>query len=173
MSSRGFAALAVSATLAGALVLPSPAARASDTQSSAMRADTIRLLELTGSAQLAGRIADDVNTSYVHTLRETNPDIPPRAFDIVVEVVDSMLVDAMGPQLIETMVEIYGRHFSHEEIRGLIAFYESPLGRKTVAVMPAVVGESMAAAEAWALRSEPQFQEEVQRRFAAEGITVQ
>jgi hypothetical protein len=164
--------LIVPATL-GLVVATTPVdAPASDAADSAFRSDTIRLLELTGSTQLAGRIADSVNTSTVHTLREANPDIPPRAFDIVVEVVDSMFVDAMGPQLIDAMVEIYRRHFTHEEIRGLIAFYETPLGRKTVAAMPAVVGESLAAGQAWAERSEPRFQQEVQRRLVAEGIVV-
>jgi len=167
------AILVASATL-GLVVATTPVdAPASDTTDSAFRSDTIRLLELTGSTQLAGRIADNVNTGYIHTLRETNPDIPPRAFEIVVEVVDSMLVDAMGPQLVDSMVEIYRRHFTHEEIRGLIAFYETPLGRKTIAAMPAVVGESMAAGQAWAERSQPQFQQEVQRRLVAEGIVVQ
>jgi len=137
------------------------------------RGDAIRLLEITGSTRLATDLGSSVNSSYIGQLRASNPDVPPRTFEIVEEVVDTMLVDAMGEELIEEMIAIYSRHFSHDDIRGLIAFYESPLGRKTISAMPAVMGESMQASEAWAARSVPRFQREVERRLAAEGLTVQ
>jgi hypothetical protein len=38
---------------------------------------------------------------------------------------------------------IYARHFSADELRGLSAFYRTPLGIKALAVMPKVMGESM------------------------------
>ena len=48
------------------------------------------------------------------------------------------------------IVAIWDRHFSHDDIRGLIESYESPLGRKLVETQPAVMQESMAAGELWA-----------------------
>jgi len=42
----------------------------------------------------------------------------------------------------DAVVPIYARHFSTEDIQGLIAFYESPLGQRVVKNMPAVTQES-------------------------------
>ena len=39
--------------------------------------------------------------------------------------------------------ELYDKYFTNEEIKGLIAFYESPIGQKTVQVLPALSAESM------------------------------
>ncbi len=49
----------------------------------------------------------------------------------------------------EKVIPIYDRHLSHEEIRGLIQFYETPLGRRLVKVLPQIMQESMAAGEEW------------------------
>jgi len=44
-------------------------------------------------------------------------------------------------------VPICAKHFSHDEIRQLVAFYESPAGRKAVAVLPQVMREGTDAAQ--------------------------
>ena len=45
--------------------------------------------------------------------------------------------------LIPTYVEIYDKYFTNEEINGLIQFYESPVGKKAIAVLPAITQEGM------------------------------
>ena len=35
------------------------------------------------------------------------------------------------------LLPVFAKHFTQKELRDLTAFYESPLGRKAVAVMPA------------------------------------
>src|SRR5262249_36838734 len=63
-------------------------------------------------------------------------------------------VDALTEQL----VVIYDKHYTEEEIKGLLQFYGSPLGQKTAAEMPRISKEiqvadrtlsSQAAREAW------------------------
>jgi len=56
---------------------------------------------------------------------------------------------ANAGDLLDMMVPIYDRHYSLEEIQALIAFYESPIGRKFVAEQPVMVKESMAVGAAW------------------------
>lgn len=46
-------------------------------------------------------------------------------------------------QLLDLAMPLYDKNFSHEEIKALIAFYDSPLGRKTVAVSPSMMNEMM------------------------------
>ena len=51
--------------------------------------------------------------------------------------------------LVDSEVLIYDKHFSHQEIRGLIEFYRTPLGQKTLKELPAVVSESAQAGQKW------------------------
>jgi len=44
----------------------------------------------------------------------------------------------------ELSVELYGKHFSENELRDLIAFYESPTGRKTIELAPTLFSEAIA-----------------------------
>jgi len=46
-------------------------------------------------------------------------------------------------------IPIYDKHLTHEEIRGLIAFYQTPLGAKLIAKMPAIAQDSMAVGMKW------------------------
>ena len=47
------------------------------------------------------------------------------------------------------MVPIYDKYYTEEEINQIIAFYNSPVGKKMISTMPLVMQESMAAGQAW------------------------
>ena len=47
------------------------------------------------------------------------------------------------------MVPVYHNNFTHEEIKGLLQFYATPLGKKVIQTLPAVVQQSMAAGQNW------------------------
>ena len=52
-------------------------------------------------------------------------------------------------ELVGMIIPIYEKHLTHEEIKQLIAFYESPIGKKLIKVQPQIMMESMAAGEEW------------------------
>ncbi len=49
-------------------------------------------------------------------------------------------------QVTEQLVRIYDKHFTEDEIKGLLQFYGSPLGQKVAAEMPKISRETQAAA---------------------------
>jgi uncharacterized protein len=51
--------------------------------------------------------------------------------------------------VLDEAVPVYDKYYSHEEIKGLIKFYESPLGQKTVSVMPQLMSEMREAGRKW------------------------
>ena len=51
--------------------------------------------------------------------------------------------------LLYHLVPLYSRYYTREEIAGLIAFYETPLGRKLVKDLPQITQEMLAASQAW------------------------
>ena len=50
------------------------------------------------------------------------------------------------------VVPVYDRHYSSAELRQLIAFYQSPIGQKVIAELPAITQESMDAGRQWGMK---------------------
>jgi len=69
---------------------------------------------------------------------------------------------AMLKRMEDEMVSIYSRHFTHEEVKDLIKFYESPLGRKFIEVTPALQNELM---NAMMTKYMPEFQEKLMQKM--------
>jgi hypothetical protein len=58
--------------------------------------------------------------------------------------------DPRVSELIDASARIYATHFSEQELKDLLAFYQSPLGKKVLAEEPKVLDESMVFAGTWA-----------------------
>ena len=98
--------------------------------------DIRRMMELTGAAKLAEQIMDQM----IVALDQEGAD---KAFW------ESLRTEFDTQSLLRKTIPIYDKHFTHEEIKGLIAFYESPLGSKLIEKLPAVTQESMAVGMEW------------------------
>lgn len=112
--------------------------------------------------------------SFSNTLKSAKPDIDPRAFDILAQevnkVIDEVFVDS--GVLSEMMYPIYGQRFSESELKELIAFYGTPLGKKLIRELPAITQESMRAGQKLGQSIAPKIQKRVQNRFQSEGIEI-
>jgi uncharacterized protein len=53
-------------------------------------------------------------------------------------------------ELVDEAARIYASHFSEQELKQILALYQSPLGEKIIDEEPKAIEESMAAAGAWA-----------------------
>ena len=82
------------------------------------------------------------------------PDVPAKMWDEFSAEVDMN-------ELVEMCVPSYERHLTHAEIKELLAFYESPLGKKLVSVQPEIAQECMVAGEKWGRK----IAERVNRKF--------
>jgi hypothetical protein len=67
-------------------------------------------------------------------------------------------------ELLNEVAKVYAQHFSEQELKDLVAFYKTPLGRKMITEEPLALNQSLGAAQAWATR----FSDEVLERFRAE-----
>ncbi|MTW10623.1 DUF2059 domain-containing protein [Pseudoduganella eburnea] len=56
---------------------------------------------------------------------------------------DPKLVD----QLCNQLIPLYASHFTADEVKALTAFYRSPVGKKSLEVMPVLMGESAQVAQ--------------------------
>ncbi len=102
-------------------------------------ADIEKLLDITDSLDMSQQVVDQLFAMQQSVQRA-----------VPQEVWDEIRAELDMTRIRPVIVAIWDRHFSHDDIRGLIEFYESPLGRKLVETQPAVMQESMAAGELWA-----------------------
>ncbi|WP_376090878.1 DUF2059 domain-containing protein [Roseomonas sp. CCTCC AB2023176] len=54
---------------------------------------------------------------------------------------------AATPQMMTGIADIWARYFTAEELRQMVAFYDTPLGRKSLALMPQMTAETQALAQ--------------------------
>lgn len=47
------------------------------------------------------------------------------------------------------IIPIYDKYYTADEINKLIEFYQKPLGKKLISVMPQIMQESMQTGQAW------------------------
>jgi hypothetical protein len=144
------------ASLILALVCLAPAraqqaAPADDT--AAKRQDIRKLLEVTGSAKLGQQVL----AQMVQTFKSSNPKVPEEFWDQVMKEFDS-------GTMIDLVVPVYEKHLTHEDVKGMLAFYESPLGQKLIAVTPAITQESMQAGQQWGLEIARRIQQRLEAR---------
>jgi uncharacterized protein len=110
-------------------------------------ADIRRLLELTGAATLAQSM-DGLEKNIRALIADSLP-----AGEYREQLVDLFFEKFHAKrdmnQLLDLVVPIYDKYYSDEEIKALIQFYETPVAKKMVAVLPKVLEESQAAGSKW------------------------
>lgn len=135
------------------------AAPAGAPRDSAKAALIKQLLDETHTVDLAMAAME----SSISTQRAANPRVPAAFWDKFLT-----LVHARRDTLVTMFVDIYGRHFSSEDIKQLLEFYRSPIGQKMLAETPAIGRESVLAGQALGA----QLAADVARQLAAEGIQL-
>ena len=126
-----------------------------------------RLLEVTGALNVAKIMSEAVTRQMTNAISQARPDIPAEAMNIVAEETNAVISEAMVAQggFIDLIIPVYAKHFSAEELDALIRFYESPVGAKTVRVMPQITREAMQIGQTWGQSLGPVIVERVKARF--------
>ena len=63
--------------------------------------------------------------------------------------------DAMLPALYEKLVKIYMEEYTHEDVKEVIKFYETPTGKKMASKVGPIFEKSMVASQDWAQQLQP------------------
>ena len=112
------------------------------------QADIRRLLALTGAGSVATQAMDEMEKSIRPLMTDSLP--PGEYRDKLVELFFQKFHEKRDPsKLMELMVPIYDKYYTADEIKGLINFYQTPLGKKMTTVLPKIVGESQTAGGQW------------------------
>jgi hypothetical protein len=103
----------------------------------AKEADIHRLLDLAGTKTAMTEIMDGMEKNIRPLMTSSLPpgDYRAKLIDLFFEKFQNHSKAEMQ-QLLDSAVPLYDKYFSHEDIKGLIQFYQTPLGQKTIRVLP-------------------------------------
>jgi len=114
----------------------------------AKEADIRRLLDLVGTKALVVQTMDSMSKSIKPLLTNSLP--PGEYREKLVDLFFAKFsAKADVEHLLDLAVPVYDKNFSHQEIRGLIEFYQTPLGQKAIATLPKVTSEMQEQGRKW------------------------
>ena len=144
---------------------------AAQTVDPAFRSDIEQLLEVTGSAKIGAQFASMMTGQMLEGLKQSQPNVPAVWFDVARQVFDEEFSKAFASgELTTRLVLIYAKHLTPDDVKGLLTFYRSDLGRKVIGVMPTVMQESGVAGQEWGKDLMPGIMATLERRLRAEGL---
>ena len=103
-------------------------------------ADIRHLMEVTGASNLATQVMGNMEKNVRPLM--TNA-LPPGDYrEQLVELFFQKYHQKRDPnKIVDMAVPVYDKYYSDDEIKGLIQFYSTPLGKKALTVMPQLMGE--------------------------------
>lgn len=137
--------------------------------STTFRKDIMMLLKITGADALGLQMGVAVSNQIIDMLSKENPDMPEKTIAVIKDEVNQIYVEEM-PGLLAEIVPVYAKHFTHEEIKSLIAFYGTPIGKKSIKVMPSILSECMQAGQLWGQSLEQKLSTRLESRIKNEGL---
>jgi uncharacterized protein len=133
----------------------------------AFRSNIEELIEVSGTQRISAQVVAILTRQMLDGLKKSQPNLPEQAIDFAVQVMNEELTKGfLTPELMSRMVPLFAKHFTPDEVRGLIAFYRSDLGRKYVGSMPTLMQETSAATQQYTKEVMPNILEAVKRRLA-------
>ena len=133
-----------------------------------------RVLLQTGQSAIAvgKQFSDLFIQQMTSVLKQSNPNINPRAFEIIEEEITDLINEefVINSSLSKIMYPIYDRHLSIEDLKKMIELNDTPFGKKLIKLMPLITQESMQAGQALGQSLAPKIQDRIVSRFEKEGI---
>ena len=114
-------------------------------EQAASRESVERLLALTEASKMMDAMQSQIGNMFngmAAQMKLSEKEKP--AFEKYMQKVGGLMKEDMSwDQFSEPIIKIYTKHFSEEEVQGLIKFYSSDVGRSMTKKMPLVMQESM------------------------------
>lgn len=106
-----------------------------------------RLLEITKAVELGAQAGEQAIAQLKGNLAQLFPNVhgqgAPEVMVRIGTVFEEEVRKEFTPEkLVSSITPIYEKYLSNDEVKALIAFYESPLGQKVVTVLPQIMREA-------------------------------
>lgn len=119
--------------------------------------DIRQLITLTGGDKMGEQVMDQL----MPAMQKMAPDAPPTFWL-------AFRNKTRASDLVDLIIPIYDKYYSRDDVRGLIQFYQTPLGQKVISAAPDITRESYAVGSAWGEKKAQEVIRDLQAREAAQ-----
>ena len=147
-TTAGFAQTPPAPAPAPAPAAAAPAAAAISPEAHALATELTKMIGVDRQAQ---QLVAIMRGQMVQTVMRSGGKSAEDSAKIVDEVMMPDFI-AQLPELNGLIIDAWASNFSVEDLKGLRAFYATPLGQKLISTLPAVTQQGMAASQGWGQR---------------------
>ncbi len=128
------------------------------------RQSVLKLLEVANSRQMLDQVAGSINSMLDKQFEalQLTPEGKDAAKMVKKEMSEWFSACFAWEKMRELYVDVYKDVFTEAEVNEMIAFYQSPLGRKMLKKMPELMQVTMEKTQAMLSRNMPEFQKRLQ-----------
>ena len=120
------------------------------------------LVSLKGGASMFDPLVPGVIESAKNSLVPTNPQLQRPLNEVAAQLLKEY--EPKRAEILNEVAKVYAQRFTEPELKEIVAFYKTPIGKKMITEEPIALDQSLKVAQAWATR----FSDEVLERFRAE-----
>jgi len=113
--------------------------------------DIMLLIEVSGQKALSEQMISLITPQFLNALKASSPDLPADKLSKLFTYLEAEMKKEV-PSLLIALVPVYDEHYIHEEIKGLIEFYQSPLGQIFVKKQGPITAAGSKVGEKWGMR---------------------
>jgi hypothetical protein len=157
--------------LAVTLLFAHGPAYAADPDPEAVKVAT-QILEATHASTLSEQMVAQMMKAFSATLNQANPGKSKDVEDILNQVVVPELHDSM-PEVMAISANTYASNFSIDELKQILAFYQSDAGKIYIGKLPDVMRQNSVASQAFVQKLVLRVQEKTVKALQAKGLKVQ
>lgn len=143
-----------------------------DEISTAKENDIRTLLDQTGADKIGIQLGSSLLPMISQGIQLKYPQVTKNTLNKINNEISRIFIEKANAKggLVDIIVPIYAKHYSHDEIKELITFYKTDLGKKTIDIMPLIMTESMAAGQKWGQGLGPEISLAVQKILADDNV---
>ncbi len=131
----------------------------------------VHILQLMSTMQMqdnAKVMMGSITQALLQNLRQRKPGMSEEQIAGVVKITEEVFAENFD-SFNELMVHLYDKHYSGDDIEQLQAFFESPVGKKMIAVTPSFSRESFQIGAEWGQLLQPQIDRRVRELLKPAG----
>jgi hypothetical protein len=134
----------------------------------AQRAAVEQLITLTKQDQIMDQMYDQVKQLVLQQVKQLNPapEQSPLIEKYLNKIFAVMQAEMSWDKMKEDFIQLYLSFYTEPEIQDLIAFYQTPTGRKTIEKMPLLMQQSMAIGQKYSLNMMPKIEKLIEEMAA-------
>ena len=131
-----------------------------------------KLVRVTGAEKLARQMMHTLFPQITDMLVRARPDKKEEITRLMREVGKEMVSAESMTVFTDFIARIYAEEFTTDELRKILAFYNTPVGKKLISRMPAILMRSQQAGRAWGKQMARKAIERIRQKAKERGIDL-